>query len=155
MTSCYCGNTQSYSECCQPIHNDHHKAKTPEQLMRARYSAHVVGLVDFIVSTYHPSCNAETDREAIADSVNSNWKRLQVIKSDNGSTENEGYVHFKAFIEEQGKELCLEERSRFVKEDGLWFYIDGEFPQHNQTLKLGRNDPCICGSGKKYKKCCG
>lgn len=123
--------------------------------MRARYSAHVVGLVDFIVSTYHPSCNAETDREAIADSVNSNWKRLQVIKIDNGSTENEGYVHFKAFLEEQGKELCLEERSRFVKEDGLWFYIDGEFPQHNQTLKLGRNDPCICGSGKKYKKCCG
>ncbi len=123
--------------------------------MRARYSAHAVGLMDFVVSTYHPSCNAEKDREAIADSVNSNWKRLQVVKSDNGLTENEGYVHFKAFLEEQGKELCLEELSRFVKEDGLWFYIDGEFPQHNQTPKLGRNDPCICGSGKKYKKCCG
>lgn len=120
--------------------------------MRARYSAHVAGLVDFVVNTYHPSCHAETDREAIADSVNSNWTRLEVVKSDKGATENEGYVHFKAYLEEQGRELCLEERSRFVRQDGLWFYVDGEFPK--QT-KIARNDPCPCGSGKKYKKCCG
>ncbi|EOX3103618.1 SEC-C metal-binding domain-containing protein, partial [Vibrio cholerae] len=47
---------------------------------------------------------------------------------------------------------CLEERSRFLKENNCWFYIDGEFPA---AIKQGRNDPCACGSGKKYKKCCG
>jgi len=141
-----------YADCCQPIHNDHRNAHIPEQLMRARYSAHVVGLVDFVVNTYHPSCNAENDREAIADSINSDWQRLEVIKSEIGSNENEGFVHFKAYLQDQGKEFCLEERSRFVRENGLWFYIDGEFPQ---PVKVGRNDPCPCGSGKKYKKCCG
>ena len=123
--------------------------------MRARYSAHVLGLVDFVVNTYHPSCTAENDRAAIADSINSDWCRLEVINSENGATPNEGFVHFIAYLKDQGKELCLEERSRFVREDSLWFYIDGEFPTSNEAKKIGRNDPCLCGSGKKYKKCCG
>jgi len=152
MTSCYCGSTKPYSDCCQPIHNDHQKAVTPEQLMRSRYSAHVLGLVDFVVNTYHPSCGAENQREAIAESVQSAWQKLEVINSQAGKTADEGFVHFKAFFKDQGKEFCLEERSRFVRENGLWYYIDGEFPQH---AKVGRNDPCPCGSGKKFKKCCG
>ncbi len=152
MTSCYCGNTTPYSDCCQPIHKDHHNAQTPEQLMRARYSAHVVGLVDFVVNTYYPSCEAESEREAIADSVQSDWQKLEVISTQKGSHSDEGFVHFKAYFKQDGKEYCLEERSRFLRENRLWYYIDGVFPQ--QT-KVGRNDPCICGSGKKYKKCCG
>ncbi len=155
MNNCYCGNAKPYSECCKPIHNDHAQAHTPEQLMRARYSAHVLGLVDFVVDTYHPSRNAENDRAAIADSINSDWCRLEVINSANGTTANEGFVHFKAYLTDQGKELYLEERSRFVREDGLWFYIDGEFPTSSEAKKIGRNDPCLCGSGKKFKKCCG
>ncbi|QSA19995.1 SEC-C domain-containing protein, partial [Vibrio furnissii] len=54
----------------------------------------------------------------------------------------------------QQQELCLEERSRFLRENGLWYYIDGEFPQQSVSLKVGRNEPCPCGSGKKSKKCC-
>ncbi len=154
MNNCYCGNVSPYSDCCKPIHDDHSNALKPEQLMRARYSAHVLGLVDFVINTYHPSCHAENEREAIAESVQSDWKALQVVKASNGNTENEGYVHFKAYLEEKGQEFCLEERSRFVRENGMWFYIDGEFP-HKADAKLGRNDPCFCGSGKKYKKCCG
>jgi len=152
MTACYCGNSKPYSDCCQPIHKDHNQAHTPEQLMRARYSAHVVGLVDFVISTYHPSCNAEHEREAIRESVQSNWQKLEVVSNQSGNTADEGFVHFKAYFEQDGKQFCLEERSRFIREGGLWYYIDGIFPQH---VKVGRNDPCICGSGKKYKKCCG
>jgi len=152
MTSCYCGSPKPYSECCQRVHNDHRQAQIPEQLMRARYSAHVVGLVDFVITTYHPSCNAENEREAIADSIQSEWTRLDVVKSDSGSTEDEGYVHFKAYFKQDGQEFCLEERSRFLHEAGLWYYVDGVFPKQE---KVGRNDPCICGSGKKFKKCCG
>ncbi len=124
--------------------------------MRARYSAHVVGLVDFVVNTYNPSCGAESERKAIADSVQSDWQRLEVVNTQVGSHSDEGFVHFKAYFKQDGEEYCLEERSRFVRENGLWYYIDGVFPQQApQQTKVGRNDPCICGSGKKYKKCCG
>lgn len=135
--------------------------------MRARYSAHVLGLVDFVVATYHPSCEAEQHREAIADSINSNWLGLEVISSeiaDNG----EGFVEFKAYYQEGKKEYCLHEKSRFLREpvgeESQWFYIDGEYPQPAEepaaappavSEKTGRNDPCPCGSGKKFKKCCG
>lgn len=165
MTSCPCGNTLDYSQCCEPIHNNHALATTPEKLMRSRYSAHVQGLVDYVVNTYHPSCHAEEQREGIAESIESDWRRLEVISTADGNNENEGFVTFKAFFQEDGNEYCLEERSRFVRENDLWFYIDGTFPsqevedprlnQSIQSLKVGRNDPCICGSGKKFKKCCG
>ncbi|WP_240312267.1 YchJ family metal-binding protein, partial [Vibrio cholerae] len=78
--------------------------------------------------------------------------RLEIISTQMGATPNEGFVHFKAFLEQEGEAFCLEERSRFLKENNCWFYIDGEFPT---AIKQGRNDPCACGSGKKYKKCCG
>lgn len=155
MPQCYCGRAEPYSDCCQPIHHDHHQARTPEQLMRARYSAHVLGLVDFVVNTYHPSCHAESQRDAIADSIDSDWQRLEVINAQAGANEREGFVHFKAYLQEQQQEFCLEERSRFVQENELWYYIDGEFPSQQPQQKAGRNDPCPCGSGKKFKKCCG
>lgn len=154
MTQCYCHSQRRYADCCQPVHQDHSQAKTPEQLMRSRYSAHVLGLVDFVIATYHPSCEAESEREAIAQSINSDWQKLDVINTDSGSHPDEGYVHFKAYFSDDDQNYCLEERSRFVREQGLWFYIDGEFPASQPKVKAGRNDPCPCGSGKKFKKCC-
>ncbi|NOH34560.1 YchJ family protein [Vibrio chagasii] len=169
MSLCPCGSNNTYPQCCESAHLDHSSVETPEQLMRSRYSAHVLGLVDYVVATYHPSCNAEAQREGIADSINSDWAGLEVIDTAAGSHENEGYVEFKAYFNEDGAQYCMQERSRFVRENGLWFYIDGEFPEQSQpepeidprlnqtveSFKIGRNDPCICGSGKKYKKCCG
>lgn len=73
MQHCPCGTEKSYSECCEPIHLDHSKATTPEKLMRSRYSAHVKHLVDYVVDTYHPSCNAIEQREGIQQSVESDW----------------------------------------------------------------------------------
>lgn len=158
MSLCPCESQQTYESCCLPIHQHHQNAHTPEQLMRARYSAHVKGLVDFVVATYHPSCEAEKERDAIADSIASDWCGLEVVSTAPGEHHDEGFVTFKAYFSaEQGRStqtLCLEERSRFVRENGLWYYIDGEFPQANQA-KVGRNDPCPCQSGNKFKKCCG
>lgn len=144
--------------------------------MRSRYSAHVLGLVDYVVATYHPSCHAEDYRDAIADSVNSHWLGLNVIHSEIADS-GEGFVEFEAFYQDDNEQFCLAERSRFLKEatDGVtqWYYIDGEYPKQENELdpelipnaapqqpianpdKIGRNDPCVCGSGKKYKKCCG
>lgn len=141
--------------------------------MRSRYSAHVLGLVDYVVATYHPSCHAEDYRDAIADSVNSQWLGLNVISSEITSS-GEGFVEFEAYYQDESEQFCLAERSRFLQEtiDGTaqWYYIDGEYPAQTakpelpsstisqptiNTDKVGRNDPCVCGSGKKYKKCCG
>ncbi|WP_162062670.1 YchJ family protein [Vibrio taketomensis] len=163
MNPCPCHSNADYSQCCQPIHQNHANATTPEQLMRARYSAHVLNLVDFVVATYHPSCEAELERDAIAESVSSDWIKLEVTETSDGQNEHEGFVTFKAYFTQDNQEYCLEERSRFVRENELWYYIDGEFPkvqderlsQPVSSLKVGRNDPCICGSGKKFKKCCG
>ncbi|MDN2482740.1 YchJ family metal-binding protein [Vibrio agarivorans] len=165
MTTCPCKSGQAYAQCCEPVHQNHHNASIPEQLMRARYCAHVLDLVDFVVATYHPSCNAQDDYDAIADSVRSDWVNLEVTSRENGSHSDEGFVTFKAYLNQDGETLCLEERSRFVREEGLWYYIDGTFPEAAiETVKkpqpvahdkIGRNDPCPCGSGKKFKKCCG
>ncbi len=164
MSLCPCGSRQSYTDCCESIHQDPTLATVPEQLMRARYSAHVKKLVDFVVETYHPSCEAESQRTEIAESIDSEWCKLEVLSSESGANDNEGFVTFKAYFKQDGEEFCLQERSRFVKEGRQWYYIDGTFPEEAQdtrlsqpikNLKVGRNDPCICGSGKKFKKCCG
>lgn len=166
LLSCPCGSQKSLAQCCQLVHQNHDHATHPEQLMRARYSAHVLGLVDFVVATYHPSCEAEQYRDAIADSVHSTWLGLDVLNSEIAPS-GEGFVEFKAYYQDGKDEYVLQERSRFLQEevDGnkLWFYIDGEYPQAQEesvsqpanSNKTGRNDPCLCGSGKKYKKCCG
>lgn len=164
MSLCPCSSQRPYADCCQLIHQQPRLAEYPEQLMRARYSAHVKQLVDFVVETYHPSCHAEDQRDEIAESVYGDWRGLEVISSEPGQNDDEGYVTFKATFYQDGQEYCLEERSRFIRENGQWFYIDGTFPSDSiderlsqpiQNLKVGRNDPCICGSGKKFKKCCG
>lgn len=125
---CPCGTTLPYRGCCQPIHHDHRQALLPIQLMRARYSAHVLQLVDFVINTYHPSCHAEAQRAEIVDSINNQWLRLKVMDNSLNMTENEGFVHFKAWFKHNGKAICMEEKSRFIKEGELWFYIDGTFP---------------------------
>lgn len=169
MKACPCGSSKEYRQCCEPIHRDHALAHTPEQLMRSRYSAHVKGLVDYVVDTYHPSCQAENEREAIAESIDSDWCGLEILSSEPSDNDTEGFVTFKAYFNQGGEQFCLQERSRFIRERGLWFYIDGTFTEQQpeqaaqdhrltqpmQSLKVGRNDPCICGSGKKFKKCCG
>ena len=154
MSFCPCGSPKLYSDCCELIHKEHGNALLPEQLMRARYSAHVLGLVDFVVATYHSSCRAEEEREGIAESINLNWQKLEIVDAPIPE-KDQGFVEFKAYVLEDGVENCMHERSRFLKENHLWYYIDGIFPEEKPAVKVGRNDPCPCGSGKKYKKCCG
>ncbi|MEP9276295.1 YchJ family metal-binding protein [Enterobacter hormaechei] len=80
---------------------------------------------------------------------NTVWLGLTVFEAAPGRDANEGYVSFVARFSEQNKPSTIIERSRFLKDSGQWYYIDGTRPQ------FGRNDPCPCGSGKKFKKCCG
>lgn len=160
---CPCCSQQTYDNCCRPIHINAKNARLPEQLMRARYCAHILNNTAFVIETYHSSCHAEQDAQAIEESVHSEWVKLEVLDAPVPKAE-EGFVEFKAYFMEEGQQYCLHERSRFVMEDQQWRYIDGIMPEEmvdprlNQTIantKIGRNDPCLCGSGKKFKKCCG
>ena len=114
--------------------------------MRSRFSAFVLKLEDCLLRSWAPAT-----RPASLDlSEQPQWKRLEVIsESVQGDT---GEVHFRATGQEQGGWCVLEERSRFVMENGYWFYLDGQC--EHSTLTPGRNDLCPCGSGRKHKKCC-
>ena len=127
INHCPCGTKKNYSVCCEPIHHNHALATTPELLMRSRYSAHVKQLTQYIIDTYHPSCNAEEFREGIEDSIQLNSRKLKVISAHlSTQAENEGFVSFKATYSEDGQLQQLKEHSRFLKEDGKWYYVDGD-----------------------------
>ncbi len=115
--------------------------------MRSRYSAFVRDDADYVRASWHP----DTRPVELTLEAGEQWLGLEIVdaKQDGDS----GQVHFGATHRDGDGFAVLEERSRFVRENGHWFYLDG---QHTVTpLKPGRNDPCPCGSGRKFKKCCG
>lgn len=144
--TCPCQSGQAYADCCQPLHRGA-AAGSPEALMRSRYSAFLLGLDDYIQQSWHPSTRPAPQRDSAA----SPWKRLDVLSAS--AEGDRGAVHFCATGCEHGDWFQLEENSRFIREAGHWFYLDGEC-QHRR-LQPGRNDACPCGSGRKLKKCCG
>lgn len=158
--SCHCGRAASYTECCEKIHNNTAQAQTAEDLMRARYSAFVVGDIDFIMKSHLGDSKDEADREALQTwSKESEWLGLEVVSTEKGAVEDKtGVVEFKAQFKAGGEKHTHHERASFAKVDGYWVFEDGKMvqaPLKREAPKVGRNDPCLCGSGKKHKKCCG
>lgn len=156
-SSCYCGNVKAYEDCCGAIHSGNRRALTAEDLMRSRYSAFVLADIDYILKTYSEKTRpVDQANEILEWAISVKWLKLEVLGRRNGeSKDNEGFVEFKAFYQEGGVEQCLHENSFFEKVNDEWFYVSGDYPQEKVTQKLpNRNDPCICGSGKKFKKCC-
>ncbi len=147
---CPCGSGLEYSLCCQPYLRGESLPLTPARLMRSRYCAYVMRDADYLVATWHPQRRYETLKADISASfTGTQWLGLTVFEEADGQDDNEGYVSFVARFKDQHRESAILERSRFLKESGQWYYVEGTRPQ------LGRNDPCPCGSGKKFKKCCG
>ena len=126
--------------------------------MRSRYSAFATGDIDYLENTLLPETRADFDRAQIAEwAQNSEWTGLEVRSVDaGGEGDSEGVVEFVARFRMQGKDYVHHETGRFARRDGRWWYVDGVMGQRPRSApKVGRNDPCPCGSGKKYKKCCG
>lgn len=147
---CPCGSGQTYHDCCQPLVEQQQLATSPEALMRSRYSAFCLANTDYLVATHHPDfCSADLALGLKQDQTQ--WHRLQVIFSCSSQDEQTGIVEFKAYYREGEGLGILHERSNFVKQDGRWYYTDGEF----SPASLKRNSACPCGSGKKLKQCCG
>jgi SEC-C motif-containing protein len=161
MAECYCGSGVDFDTCCGPILKGAAQAETAEALMRARYCAFVVNNPEFLHQSLHPDHRHDHDVNATRRwAENSEWLKLEVVNSLGGGVEDEqGSVEFIATYKEQGMVRPHHEISNFIKQDGRWYFVDGKLvaPQTEvrKQPKVGRNEPCPCGSGKKYKKCCG
>jgi SEC-C motif-containing protein len=160
MSDCPCGSGRAYENCCGPIIAGA-PAPTAEALMRSRYSAYVRHAYDHL----ERSLSAEQRKDFAADdakrwSESSEWTGLTILRTEaGGAADREGLVEFSARFRVEGKDHEHLETALFTRENDLWVYA-GQAPVHGTTVrrespKIGRNDPCPCGSGKKYKKCCG
>jgi len=143
---CICGNEISYDMCCGAIISHKREAKTAEELMRSRYSAYVNANGKYLVESAVAQNQYVEDIELIEDfSAGVDWIKLDILQVNNDS------VEFKAYYRDKDKIQLLHEKSNFILVDGVWKYKDGIL----YNSKIERNEICPCGSGKKYKKCCG
>ena len=157
---CPCGSGTELTSCCLPFIQGKKKAVAAEDLLRSRYTAFTRGDIDFILSTHHTRTRSEVKREEIEDwSKSSKWIGLKIVQKEAGqSSDNQGTIVFCAQYAADGKTHDHWEQSFFEKEDGEWRFLDAKGiqvgPYRRAEPKTGRNDPCPCGSGKKFKKCC-
>jgi SEC-C motif-containing protein len=122
VSACYCGLDKQYAACCGRLHSGAENAATAEALMRSRYSAYVLKLADYLLATWHPDTRpAELDLDA----DDTKWLGLEVKKHVQ-QDETRATVEFVARYRIAGKGHRLHELSRFVREDGRWYYIDGK-----------------------------
>lgn len=159
MSICPCGSGAIYAECCEPVINGTRPAATAEQLMRARYSAYVNVEMDFVFDSTHKDHRQGYDHEGTKSwAEDSEWLGLEIIDTvRGGESDSTGQVEFIARFKEKGVLREHHENGLFKKEGGAWYFTEGAMvkPKPLTVTKIGRNDPCSCGSGLKYKKCCG
>jgi SEC-C motif-containing protein len=156
---CPCGSGLSFDDCCGPIINGTRESETAEELMRARYSAFATGAIDFIVASTHSRERKNIDLEFIREwSETSTWRGLEIFEVKEVN-ENKAFVSFEAQFTQNGEDHRHREKSLFEREHGHWKFVTGDEMKNPtvryETPRPGRNDPCPCGSGKKYKKCHG
>jgi SEC-C motif-containing protein len=123
--------------------------------MRARYSAYATGAIDFLEKSTHSKSRKQFDHEdADRWSRDSRWLGFTILSVDS-SLPNRAHLNFEARYEDKdGVTILHRERSLFEREGDEWRFVSGgAIPAVSQ--KIGRNEPCPCGSGKKFKKCCG
>jgi SEC-C motif-containing protein len=163
MDPCPCGSGQSAAECCIPVIKRERSAATAEELMRSRYTAFVMNDVDWIMDSHHSDTVGEIDRDEVERwSAGSEWMGLKIRETEaGGADDSEGIVSFRARYKVQGQQVDHVERAHFEREDGEWKFhsVLEEEPVElvpvGPRSEVGRNDPCPCGSGRKYKKCHG
>lgn len=174
-SACPCGSGLDFSACCGPL-----LAGTPaasaEALMRSRYTAFTRGDLAYLEQTLAPETRDSFNRAEIERIMREvTWLGLEIrpaptpaaadadtdtgaIAGDSTAAALTDTVEFIARFRRGQDTLAHHERSRFRQEDGVWLYVDGDLNPKappRSVVRIGRNDPCPCGSGKKYKKCCG
>ena len=128
---CPCGSLKKYKKCCKPFHDKITFPKTALELMKSRFSAFAVLIADYIIFTTH-----ENNSDYISDlkswnqdimnfSKNTRFERLEILDFIEGEVES--FVTFKATLFQDNNDISFIEKSRFIKTDGIWKYVDAEF----------------------------
>ncbi len=159
MAKCPCLSDLDFDVCCGPFLSGKEQPGTALALMRSRYTAFTRAEIDYIKSTHDPETRDEFSEDDTREwATNAEWLGFEVLKTEAGGPEDDtGIVEFVAHYQLQGNGIDHHEISQFRKLDQRWYFSDGiEVPAtvKRSEAKVGRNDPCPCGSGKKYKKCC-
>lgn len=145
---CPCGSQNRYATCCYPLIKGKQLARSPEQLMRSRYTAYATGNFAYVLHTYAHAQQRELSLEDIAQDANlTQWLALDVIHTDTQQ------VTFKAYYRYNKQLYMMHEVSAFVVENSEWRYTSGTIQSDSGIYNIERNAPCFCKSGKKYKKC--
>ena len=150
LTDCPCQSGKAYQDCCGKFHAHHTLPETAEQLMRSRYCAYVLKNIPYIVETTVPAQQALLDQQAMKEwGESTEWAGLEIIEHRPFISKIHSVVEFKAFFHTENGIEAHHERSLFVLIEGRWYFVDPTVPLPSQK------QPCVCGSGKKFKHCCG
>ena len=161
MDICPCGSSKPYAGCCRPLISGEQRADTAEQLMRSRYTAYVKKELTWLRDSLHLGHRADYDEASSrAWAERAEWHGIEILNTVKGGPEDqEGTVEFVVSFTESGVRQEHRELSSFERTGGAWYFTEGKAlpprPVVRQGPKAGRNDLCPCGSGKKFKKCCG
>lgn len=159
-SNCPCGSGKPLAECCAPYIAGETLAPTAEALMRSRYTAHALVNVPYLMQTLHPKTRKNFSLENVQSfAEEADWQKLEILRTEaGGPNDTQGVVEFKAHYRNKAGVQVHHEVSDFEKVGDAWYFKTGHYPKAQPIRakqKVGRNDPCPCGSGKKYKKCCG
>lgn len=124
---CPCGSARPYAQCCGALHRRFADdgvltAPSAEALMRSRYSAFVRGDLAYLRASWHPRTRPA---ELAPDEAGLKWLGLEVRQHLSQDADHAS-VEFVARSKLGGRAHRLHETSRFVREDGVWYYLDGE-----------------------------
>ena len=123
---CPCGSGDTFGACCAPLLHGRRRAGTAAALMRSRYTAFAVHDADHLLRTWHPRTRPERAELLASLSKEVRWLRLDVLAtSAGGPFDDAGTVEFIARSKGPHGRAQQHERSRFVREGGSWFYVDG------------------------------
>ena len=160
MDNCPCCSGRRFETCCGPFLANRSNPQTAEALMRSRYTAYALDDATYLARTGTRGLAGEFDEAAFrAHNSRIHWQRLTVRHTSGGGPHDAvGTVTFVAYYMMDGVPHTLSETSGFIKRDGRWIYRDAPTAKARSVptdeKRVGRNAPCPCGSGRKYKQCC-
>ncbi|HED40044.1 MAG TPA: YchJ family protein [Chromatiales bacterium] len=147
LTNCPCGSGRLFTHCCGQYFENESAPSSVEELMRSRYSAYTVNNGHYLLKTWHPATRpASLD---LSQTEQCKWLGLAICSTREDADKASGIVEFIARYSAGNTVAVIHETSRFIKEEGRWYYVDGTISQPSQ------NSACPCHSGKKFKRCCG
>lgn len=156
MTRCPCCSEREFDQCCAPILAGA-PAPSAEALVRSRYTAFVMRNLDHVERTHAPEVRDDFNRaEAERLAEECHWHSLHIHSAK--ETDDVAEVEYVVRLRKDQKIMPRASASRFRRKNGEWLFVSSKPAQHIahlRTVKIGRNDPCVCNSGRKFKKCCG